>query len=377
VAAIDFHEGAAMIDKPKTYNGDLTKLPPALLPLTKEQRWVTWRWEIVRKKDGTEKWTKEPYQTRYYNEHARSNDPSTWGAYAVAIVLAGHADGIGYMLKGSIFCAVDLDRVRDLETGAIVPWAKEIQTESNGAYCEVTVSGGGLRIIIRRAVGPKLHRKFIFDRRTGAGVELYRDAERFITVSGLEIGDCNELPPADAFLDTLFANCERNGKAGPNPKSNDRNPLDFKDAGPQSGVDTDYEDIVRNGAPEGQRSNMFQAVVWHLANKGWTPEQITEELDKHPNGIKQKYATRLRSEVERSYEKWRQTKQATATGSTTTSNSWPQIRVISGELPRVVNEAEEALLTCGREIYQPADCWCVQYSLNSKRRKTAKRGAGV
>ncbi|MGC2080993.1 MAG: hypothetical protein WA728_34275 [Xanthobacteraceae bacterium] len=33
-------------------------------------------------------------------------------------------------------------------------------------------------------------------------------------------------------------------------------------------------------------------------------------------------------------------------------NSWPQIYVIAGELPRVVNEAEAALLTFDREIYQ-------------------------
>ena len=32
--------------------------------------------------------------------------------------------------------------------------------------------------------------------------------------------------------------------------------------------------------------------------------------------------------------------------------AWPQIRVVPGELPRVVNEAEDALLLLGREIYQ-------------------------
>ena len=31
---------------------------------------------------------------------------------------------------------------------------------------------------------------------------------------------------------------------------------------------------------------------------------------------------------------------------------WPQIKIIPGELPRIVNEAEDALLLLGREIYQ-------------------------
>jgi hypothetical protein len=45
-------------------------------------------------------------------------------------------------------------------------------------------------------------------------------------------------------------------------------------------------------------------------------------------------------------------------GTSVTGNSfaaavaWPQIIITSGELPRVVNEAEEALLGLGREIYQ-------------------------
>jgi hypothetical protein len=32
------------IPKPRTF-GDPTKLPPALLPLTQQRRWVIWKWE--------------------------------------------------------------------------------------------------------------------------------------------------------------------------------------------------------------------------------------------------------------------------------------------------------------------------------------------
>ena len=73
----------------------------------------------------------------------------------------------------------------------------------NGAYQEITVSGGGLRII-GIVSGPETHRRFNFDR-SGAGIELYRNTARYITISGAEIGGpCTKLPPLDAFIDTLL-----------------------------------------------------------------------------------------------------------------------------------------------------------------------------
>src|SRR5215467_12921440 len=66
-----------------------------------------------------------------------------------------------------------------------------------------------------------------------------------------------------------------------------------------------------------------------------------------------KYADRLHAEVFRSYEKWRSRKRAEVTGGAAPSNDpWPQIYIRAGELPRVVNEAEDALLSLGREVYQ-------------------------
>jgi hypothetical protein len=34
------------------------------------------------------------------------------------------------------------------------------------------------------------------------------------------------------------------------------------------------------------------------------------------------------------------------------ATNWPQIRIVPGELPRMVDEAESALLALGREMYQ-------------------------
>ena len=331
-----------MTTKPRTYNADLAHLPSALVPLTEEQRWVVWPWELRTTKSGKEKWTKPPRQARDPKRNARSNDPSTWGTYtdAVAAVAAGNADGIGYMLKESNIGAIDLDHCVDTESTKLETWAEQLCSEANGAYQEITVSGAGLRII-GTVNGPETHRKFTFDRNTGAGIELYRNTARYITISGLQLGDCVELPPLDALIDTLFVRHSGQVAGG----------FDFNDADPQGSLD--YDDLIQNGAPEGERSELFQAVVWHLAGKGWSVEQITDELARHPNGIGTKYADRLHAEVSRSYEKWRSYKRAAVTGGATPSNDhWPQIYIRNGELPRVVNEAEDALLSLGREVYQ-------------------------
>jgi hypothetical protein len=328
-----------MTEKPQTFCGDLAHLPAALAPLTAERRWVVWPWELRKNNANKEKWTKPPRQARDPSRNARSNDPSTWGTYddAVATVQRGSADGIGYMLLGSGIGAVDLDHV--IEDAKLLRWAEQLCAEADAAYLETTVSGAGLRII-GTASGPETHRRFTFDRKTGAGIELYRDTARYITISGLENGRCTELPPLDHLIDTLLA---RHGYG-------QAQPLNFNNAGPQRAFD--YDALIKNGAPEGERSELFQAVVWHLAGQGRSAEQIVDELAKHPHGIGAKYADRLLAEVGRSYAKWRSNKHAAATGNSSPQGSnWPQIFIVAGELPRVVNEAEDALLNLGREIF--------------------------
>jgi hypothetical protein len=143
-----------------------------------------WPWELRVNKGGKEKWTKPPRQARDPKHNARSNDPATWGSYddAVAAVAAGNADGFGYMLLGSGVGAVDLDHVLE-EDGKPIRWAEQLCAEAAAAYQERTVSGAGLRIIGTTS-GPETHRKLTFDRKTGAGIELYRDTARYITVFG-------------------------------------------------------------------------------------------------------------------------------------------------------------------------------------------------
>ena len=191
-----------MTEKPKTHNGDLANLPAALAPLTEQRRWVNWSWDWRARKDGGGKWTKPPRQAHAPEQFAKSDDPATWGAYEQARdnVTARRADGIGFALKGSNIGAIDIDHCVDPQEDKLVSWAEQLREEAANAYQEVTVSGGGLRII-GTAEGPEIHRKFTFDRKTGAGIELYRNTARYITVSGLEMGSCAALPSLDEFID--------------------------------------------------------------------------------------------------------------------------------------------------------------------------------
>ena len=270
--------------KPNKIETKLDNFPAALAPLCEVDHWVIWRWE---QRKGV--WTKPPYMATDPRRKAKNNDPTTWASYDVAVASAKHADGIGFALLNTPFVAVDLDHC--LDGNEIDPWAKDWIRAANGAYVEVTPSGEGLRIIGRGA-GDKLHRKWkIGAAREGAAIEIYRNCERYITVTGAQLGECKELSELD-LLDKIATNYDK--------KSNG-NGFDFNKAG----ASIDYDEIIRTGAPEGADvSAVFHAVIGHLSAKGMSVDKIIEELSKWPNGIARRYAGRLRGEVERSFEKW-------------------------------------------------------------------------
>src|SRR6516164_2926784 len=303
-----------MSPKPQTHAADLSNLPKALQPLTAGKRWVVWPWQLRKAK-----WTKPPRQACNPQCNARSNDPATWGDYAdaVAAVLTGAADGIGYMLQHATIAAADLDHARDAQTGALADWAARLCDEADGLglYREITVSGCGLRFI-GLSQGGELHRKFMLDRNNGAALELYRNTGRYITISGLQEGACEDLQSIDNYLDTLLTRFD----------GSNNTIFDFNTAGAQRDY---YRDIIENGAPEGARSEKFQEAVWHLASAGLSIEQIVDELAKYPNGISFKYSNRLLIEVTRSYGKWQSHRRASTTGpgAAPATTPWPRIRI--------------------------------------------------
>jgi primase-polymerase (primpol)-like protein len=178
----------------------LIVLPPALTPLATENRWVVWKWVVG--KNG--KRTKPPFQGWAPGRHASSTDPKTWGDLKAAMLAytEGKADGIGFVLTNSDLVAFDIDHCRDSASGEIHPWARDLVRRC-GSYAEVTPSGEGIRII-GRGNGPPVHRKFNVPNANGLSVEIYRKAERYITVTGLQIdGAIHPMANIDAPAETV------------------------------------------------------------------------------------------------------------------------------------------------------------------------------
>src|SRR6266496_6757202 len=90
-------QGAVEVNKPQSPSPRDPRDIPALKWLTAERRWCCWSWEWKRDKA---KWDKPPRQSD--GAFAKNNVPSTWGGFAECWrrVMAGQADGIGFMLMG-------------------------------------------------------------------------------------------------------------------------------------------------------------------------------------------------------------------------------------------------------------------------------------
>jgi primase-polymerase (primpol)-like protein len=173
-------------------------IPPALSTLASQARWMCWKW--VTGKNG--KPTKPPFQGRNPSRHADSTKPKTWCELQICLQAYNNqqVDGIGFALHQSDIGAIDIDDCRNKETGELHPWAAAVVARSN-TYCEVTPSQEGIRVI-GRCGGSKVHRKLnVTD---GVSCELYRVAERYITISGQQIGDVGELGNIDELIDTLL-----------------------------------------------------------------------------------------------------------------------------------------------------------------------------
>jgi hypothetical protein len=174
------------------------RLPKALGPLVAQIQWMGWKWERRTNPDGSSKLTKPPISPRT-GRKIDVTDPTNWVGYDEAAA-STVGDGIGFVLAGSGIGALDLDDCRNKRTGRLDGWAREIIAKSAGAYVEVTPSGEGLRIV-GAAKGKLVHTNW----RIGHGrIEIFRDAQRYITVTGDQLGDCDRLSNIDDLIDDLL-----------------------------------------------------------------------------------------------------------------------------------------------------------------------------
>ena len=198
----------AQDSKPETFSGNLHSLPIVLESLVKLPHWVLWRWEKAGKK-----YTKVPYQPN--GKKAKNNDPKTWNSYDVVLKAVSDFDGIGFCLFNSDIAAFDIDHCRDPKTGVIDSWAASL-VERVASYTEITVSGTGLRII-GKGNRPRLQRKFPVT--NGVSVEVYRNTERYIVITGNPLNGANGIVNIDEHLDATVAEFEAKKTSSEQEKS--------------------------------------------------------------------------------------------------------------------------------------------------------------
>jgi hypothetical protein len=147
------------------------------------------------------------------------------------------------------------------------------------------------------------------------------------------------------------------------------------------------EDLMREirdgGVGQGDdetRSALFHATIGKLTRRKWEVEAIIALLEKYPNGVAAKYTGRLAEEVRRSHAKVAPSAPAATAGcgigsggsggggSASTApgaappppqpqphpHVLPTIQLRAGQLPRVVEETEQALIAGGVEVFSRA-----------------------
>jgi hypothetical protein len=192
--------------------------------------------------------------------------------------------------------------------------------------------------------GAELHRRFPIGE---GGFEIYRGARRFSIVTANPFNNTPQLTSIDHLIDNLLVQYgdgkpadefEVDDGGGQHPKANPADPGERLTA-------AEVEKLIEKGAPVGKRSQKFQAVVWWLAARHHRVRDILAQFATHPDGIAKKYQGRLNQEVERCYAKWLNLRRDRGAGYTVNqTGTWPEIECIAGETPRMIREAERALL---------------------------------
>lgn len=171
----------ALYTNPNSKPDVLAAVPDGICATLKnEPRWVLWALTWKANKDGTGKWDKVPRTPA--GRHASSTDPKTWSTFeaVVAAYQTGRFDGVGFVL-GDGFAGIDLDEVRNPETGELfAAWAVELIAAA-GTYTDVSPSGTGAKLFGRGVWKGDWHKR---PHPSGVGeIEVYSEG-RYFTVTG-------------------------------------------------------------------------------------------------------------------------------------------------------------------------------------------------
>lgn len=146
---------------------------PALIRLKQDRKWVAWE----HKKRRSGKPLKKPINPQT-GQGASVSNPKHWGSYDQAAARAARDNlaGLGYVLTNNDgITGIDIDGVRDKETGELEPWVADLVASAE-TYVEVSPSGTGLRILcLGKIKGSVIN--------TATSVEMYVSG-RYLTITG-------------------------------------------------------------------------------------------------------------------------------------------------------------------------------------------------
>jgi hypothetical protein len=324
------------VDSHNTWDGLRRQLPD----LVQERRWIAWR-----RQQRRGKWTKVPYCPKNHRKRASSSDSSTWATFEEAVAaFENHSfDGIGVMFgpleNGKYLVGVDLDHCRDPDTGSILPEAQRIIASFSDPFWEASPSGTGLHVLGLCDDAPEKHscRK----KMKGFEVEAYSHG-RYFTVSGETLnnnGVTDVTNPFNELVELIAATKKKTSKTKRTSKSKQKTSKAKKVSKPVSDDDAIIERVQRE-RPDLWKGDLSKygddhsradlALCGTIARHcGFDPERIDRIFRKSPL---------YRDKWER--DDYRETTIAKAVDEL----DGKPIEITGGQLPRMVDEAEDALI---------------------------------
>lgn len=155
-----------------------------------------WRYE---ERNGRR--TKVPYNPRTGGK-AQTDNPATFAPLAEAQAAQGRYDGLGVGIFGGL-AAIDIDHcINGYEWSEL---AKDIY-ETMDCYTETSPSGEGLRLLFSVAPGFQYDTSRYYINRKKLGLEVYVAGctNKYVTVTGSALNDCQRLQPRDSQLMTVL-----------------------------------------------------------------------------------------------------------------------------------------------------------------------------
>jgi len=186
---------ADLIDPPLWLELIPENLPPELMDYA---QFITWQPEWREGKDGKPgKWTKVPVNP-LTGRKAQSNNPRSW---APAALVLGRFSLLGFVFSSTDpYTMLDLDNAID-EHDHIKPWAADILARFPMAYWERSVSGTGLKGIVRGHVAENRGRITIAD----GHVEIFSTG-KFTVLTGHRLPDsATTIGEGQTALDAFLA----------------------------------------------------------------------------------------------------------------------------------------------------------------------------